>query len=133
MLASPDDDRLFRAVSVDAAPHVVFAWLGNLRAVPYSYDWLDNLGRRSPRELCPGLPELASGQRVMSIFTVEDVEPGSDLTIRMRRGPGHGLFGAVRVTYAMRATEPGSRLVAVLRLGTPLGSLRRRAQPGAAT
>lgn len=69
----------------------------------------------------------------MSIFTVEDVVPGSDLTIRMRRGPGHGLFGAVRVTYAVRVTEPGGRPLAVLRLGTPLGSLRRRGQPGAAT
>lgn len=127
-LSAPQDVRLLRAVSVDAAPEAVWSWLGNLRVAPYSYDWADNLGRRSPRRLRSDLPPLAVGQRVMTIFTAEHVEPGSDLSLRLHQGPGLALFGQVRVTYAVRPDGDGSRLVAVLRLaggGGPLGSLRR--------
>src|SRR5699024_10654236 len=110
------DDRLIRAVSVDADEASVFAWLGNLRVAPYSYDWLDNLGRRSPRELRTDLGPLEPGQRVMYIFTVEAVEPGTAVTIRMLPGLGWRLFGEVWVTYAVAAdtSTRGSRLIAVL-------------------
>lgn len=127
----PGDDRLVRAITVDAEPEVVFDWLGNLRVAPYSYDWLDNLGRRSPRHLRDDLGPWQPGHRVMQIFEAEGVEEGRSVTIRMRPGPGRMLFGDVRVTYAVSALEPGgaSRLVAVLRFratGGTADAVRRR-------
>lgn len=44
---------MYRAVDVTADPHTTYAWLCQLRAAPYSYDLLDNLGRRSPRRRTP--------------------------------------------------------------------------------
>jgi hypothetical protein len=114
----PDFDReLFRAVSVDAPPEVVFRWLCQLRAAPYSYDWLDNRGRRSPRRLTPGLDDLATGQRVMTIFTLVDFAPDDHVTA-LTTG---GVFGDVVVTYRVRPCDGVTRLVVKMRWRFPRG------------
>ena len=41
----------WRAVTIEAPVDIVWAWLIQVRLAPYSYDWIDNLGRRSPRTL----------------------------------------------------------------------------------
>ena len=45
----------WRAVDIAAAADVVWPWVTQLRVAPYSYDWIDNLGRRSPHTswTCP--------------------------------------------------------------------------------
>src|SRR4051794_11253211 len=58
----------FRGAAADAPPPAVFRWVCQLRKAPYSYDVLDNLGRRSPRELTPGLEKLERGQKVMMFY-----------------------------------------------------------------
>jgi hypothetical protein len=94
---------LHRAVHVDAPPGVVFRWLCQMRVAPYSYDLIDNLGRRSPRELTPGLDRLEVGQRFL-IFRLASFEPGEHVTLE-HHGP---VIGDVGNTYSVM---PGTRLV----------------------
>jgi Protein of unknown function (DUF2867) len=91
-----------RAISIAAPVAVVYRWLCQLRAAPYSYDLLDNFGHRSPRTLTPGLEQLAPGQRVMRLFTVTSFTADEHLTIK---SGGH-----TAVTYAVRPEPAGTRL-----------------------
>jgi hypothetical protein len=113
--AAPDE-ALFRGVTVAAPPPVLFRWLCQLRTAPYSYDWLDNGGRQSPRTLTPGLDVLAKGQRVMTIFELVDFEPDRSLTIVNRARDGaRRLFGEVWVSYVIRPGQGADcRLLAKL-------------------
>ncbi len=103
---------MFRGVTVRAGPPTVFRWLCQLRVAPYSYDWLDNLGRRSPRMLTPGAERLELGQRVMGIFDLVGFEPDRHLTLRLRKP---GIFPPLAVSYliAPRGTRE-CRLLAKL-------------------
>jgi hypothetical protein len=65
------EETWYRAVTVYASVERVFRWICQLRAAPYSYDWIDNFGRQSPRQLIDGLERLEIGQRVMTIFRVD--------------------------------------------------------------
>lgn len=80
----PFDDEYYRGLSIHAPDAVVFRWLTQMRLAPYSYDWLDNLGRSSPNRLIPDLPPLAIGQSVMYIFRLLDFAPDRHLTIGLR-------------------------------------------------
>jgi hypothetical protein len=51
----------WRGVRVEAPAAVLWPWVTQVRLAPYSYDWIDNLGRRSPRQLV-GLPEPRVGE-----------------------------------------------------------------------
>jgi hypothetical protein len=112
-LVAERDTALFRAVDVDASSEVVFRWLCQLRVAPYSYDLLDNRGRRSPQHLIAGLEHLEAGQRVMRIFRLVDFEWGRSLTL-LSTGT---VFGRVAATYSVEQLAPGrSRLLAKLRI-----------------
>ena len=110
---------LFRAVDVAAPPQLVFRWLCQLRVAPYSYDLIDNLGRRSPRSLTPGLGALSVGQRFM-IFRLVSFEQGASITLDSTSR----LFGRVALTYRISpGSGAASRLVAKLMVAVPTGPL----------
>jgi hypothetical protein len=102
---------MFRAVDVAAPTATTFRWLCQLRAAPYSYDKLDNRGRRSPQTLTPGLERLQPGQRLQTIFRLAEFEPGRSLTM-VSSGR---VFGRVACIYrAAPAGEGRSRIVVKL-------------------
>ncbi len=109
-----------RAVDVNAPAETTFRWLCQLRAAPYSYDLIDNRGRRSPQQLTPGLEQLEAGQRVMTIFRLAEFEQGRSITLTSRTWT----FGDVVCTYRVEGRGPDrSRLLARLHV-RPNGALR---------
>lgn len=114
-LVDGDARTCVRAVTVRAAPEIVFRWLCQLKLAPYSYDLLDNGGRRSPPALTPGADDLEAGQRVMRIFELVEFAPGDHLTLRMDSPRAVRLFGSIAVSYVVRPEGDGaSRLIAKL-------------------
>jgi hypothetical protein len=103
-------DAYYRAIDIDAEAEIVYRWLCQLKVAPYSYDLLDNFGRRSPRQLTPGVDDLHVGDRFMTIFDLVDFESGRQITLKPRH-PGR-LFGDFAVTYVVGGRpQGGSRLV----------------------
>jgi hypothetical protein len=129
----PSDDyldppvrRLTRAITIAAPPPAVFRWLCQLKVAPYSYDWLDNRGRQSPRCLTPGAERLAQGQTFL-VFNLVEFEEGWSLSgviqPRFKR-----IYGPLAVTYAIHPRHDGScRLVIRLNASatTPFQQVRR--------
>jgi hypothetical protein len=74
----------WRGVHVQAPAEAVWPWVAQVRLGPYSYDWIDNLGRRSPRQLL-GLPEPRAGERFTTaggreVGRIVSVDRGKQLT-----------------------------------------------------
>ncbi len=118
--------RLTRAVTARAPAAIVYRWLCQVSVAPYSYDWIDNLGRRSPQQLTPGAEDLEVGRELM-VFRLVDVRPGSQFTGRGLPG-AERLFGPLAVTYAVEPIdEHSSRFVCRLVIAEPTGLGRLRA------
>lgn len=74
----------WRGVHVQAPAEAVWPWVTQVRLAPYSYDWIDNRCRRSPRELA-GLPEPRAGERFTAVGgralgRIVSVDSGRQLT-----------------------------------------------------
>ncbi|MEV7868773.1 hypothetical protein AB0P17_22365 [Streptomyces sp. NPDC088124] len=74
----------WRGVGVEAPAEEVWPWVAQVRLAPCSYDWIDNLGRRSPRELV-GIPDPQVGEKFTTaggraLGRIASVEPGNQLT-----------------------------------------------------
>ena len=66
-LLPPGAHSTTRAITIDATPRDVFPWLlqiGYGRGGWYSYDWIDNDGKRSVDRIDPALQRLAVGDRI---------------------------------------------------------------------
>jgi hypothetical protein len=114
-----------RAVTVEAPVELSWRWLCQIAVAPYSYDLLDNRGRRSPRELTPGADRLEVGQ-LMMIFELTSFADGHHWT-GVTTPRASRLFGRVAVTYAAEPLdERRSRMVC--RFVTPEHGLPSRAR-----
>jgi len=120
------NDAYYRGVTVRAEPAAVFRWLCQLKVAPYSYDWIDNWGRRSPHALTPGAERLVVGERFMAIFRLAEFEQDRHVTLRM---VGNRLFPEIAVTYeAVPASPAVTRLIMKItaRYGEGLGAQLQR-------
>ncbi len=88
----------WRGVDVGAPSEAVWPWIAQVRVAPYSYDWIDNRGRRSPRELL-GLPEPRVGER----FTTAG---GRELGRIVLVDPGRQLTGTIMGAFMSYVLEP---------------------------
>lgn len=126
-------ERWFRAIEVEASVPTVYRWLCQLKVAPYSYDLIDNLGRRSPRALTEGADRIEVGQTFMTIFELVDFKTDSYLTLKMTDRRALRLFGPFVVVYEIEALDRDrSRLLATLLVGEaaatgPVETVRRRA------
>lgn len=105
--------QVWRGVTVHAPPERVWPWVRQLQLAPYSYDWVDNLGRRSPREL-RDVPEPRPGDAMskvagrLPVGRVVDTAPGEHLTV--------GVMGAL-MSYVLVPEGEGTRLLLKVVLG----------------
>ncbi len=88
-----------RGVDIAAPPGLAFLWLCQMRVAPYSYDWIDNLGRRSPQRLIAGLDDLAAGQTVMTIFKLTSFEKDRHLTLVSKDSGLLPKFAKLAISY----------------------------------
>jgi len=99
-----------RAISVAAPVEVTWRWLCQIAVAPYSYDWIDNRGRRSPQELTPGADRLELGQTMAVVFRLVSFDDGHQWT-GLTSPRGQRIFGPVAMTYAAEPDGDGSRIV----------------------
>ena len=96
----------WRGVTVHAPAERVWPWIAQIRLAPYSYDWIDNAGRRSPTQLSD-LPPPTVGDHFTSVAgrpqgRVLSVVPGEHLTAQ--------IMGAV-MSYVVVPTGDSARLL----------------------
>jgi len=107
----------WRGVTVRARPEHVWPWVGQIRLAPYSYDWIDNLGRRSPQNLL-GMPEPVVGESFTTALggrrfgRIVAVESGKHLT--------GTIMGAV-MSYRLDPVDDGLQTRLLLKVVTAGG------------
>lgn len=109
-----------RCITLAAPPDEVFPWVRQMgfgRAGWYSYDWIDNLGRKSARRIHPEWQHTESGDRIpagpMSFIAEDVVAPHSFVLSTSPRGvPKRLMF---TLAYELRPHLDGTRLVTRMR------------------
>ncbi len=102
----------WRGVTVRAGPEHLWQWVAQIRLAPYSYDWIDNFGRRSPQTL-RGLPEPVVGESFTAAMggrrfgRIVAVESGKHLT--------GTIMGAV-MSYTLMPVDDGLRTRLLLKV-----------------
>lgn len=109
-----------RCITIAAPPHEVFPWIRQMgfgRAGWYSYDWIDNLGRKSARRIHHEWQSVESGDRVPAgpmSFIAEGVNPPHTFVLSITpRGVRKKLI--FTLAYELRPHPDGTRLVTRMR------------------
>lgn len=123
-----------RCIDLAAPPDAVFPWLRQMgfgRAGWYSYDWLDNLGRRSATTIHPEWQDVSTGDTVPGgpiAFEAAIVDPPHAFVLRLpATGAKRSRIGFT-LAYELRSVPTGTRLVTRMRarIDAPGGRLVAR-------
>lgn len=106
--------QVWRGVTVDARPADIWPWLIQVRLAPYSYDWIDNFGRRSPRVL-RGLTDPAPGDAFTRVG--ERFEIGRVLSVAREEHLTASILGAV-MSYVLVPEGASTRLLLKIVMGS---------------
>ncbi|MEY3640976.1 MAG: hypothetical protein RLZZ199_781 [Actinomycetota bacterium] len=110
-----------RCITIAAPPDQVFPWLRQMgfgRAGWYSYDWIDNLGRKSATSIEPHLQTLETGGILPggpADFEAVVVDPPRALIMRLAQKGLATKSTSFVLAYELRDCAEGTRLVTRMR------------------
>jgi hypothetical protein len=120
-----------RSITISATPQDVFPWIRQMgfgRAGWYSYDWLDNLGRKSATSIIDEWQSVKSGDKIPSgpiSFNATIVEAPRHFVLEIQSIGKKSPRLHFTLAYELRDDPQGTRLVTRMRsrIALPLGSL----------
>jgi len=125
-----------RSITIAAPPEKVFPWIRQMgfgRAGWYSYDWLDNLGRKSATTIHDEWQSVVAGDKIPSgpiSFTAAIVDAPRHFVLEIKspskKSPAKKSPKMhFTLAYELRDDQQGTRLVTRMRshINLPLGSL----------
>ena len=113
----------YRGITIEASPKIVYLWLCQMNYAPYSYDWLDNFGIKSPNYLIKNAHRLEKRQTFMTVFPLLAYAPNKHITFASPSNPilAH-LYGQFLVSYVIyKLNSQKSRLLVKIRWSFPKG------------
>lgn len=123
-----------RSITISAPPQDVFPWIRQMgfgRAGWYSYDWIDNLGRKSATRVHEEWQSVVSGDKIPSgpiSFTAAIVEAPCHFVLEVKSLGKKSPKLHFTLAYELREDPQGTRLVTRMRshIKLPFGSLFER-------
>jgi hypothetical protein len=123
-----------RSITISAPPQDVFPWIRQMgfgRAGWYSYDWIDNLGRKSATRVHEEWQSVESGDKIPSgpiSFTAAIVEAPCHFVLEIKSLGKKSPKLHFTLAYELREDPQGTRLVTRMRshIKLPFGSLFER-------
>ena len=120
-----------RSITISAPPQDVFPWIRQMgfgRAGWYSYDWLDNLGRKSATKVHEEWQSVESGDKIPSgpiSFTAAIVDSPRHFVLEIKSFGRKSPKLHFTLAYELRDDPQGTRLVTRMRsqIKLPFGSL----------
>jgi hypothetical protein len=123
-----------RCITIAALPKDVFPWIRQMgfgRAGWYSYDWIDNLGRKSATRVHEEWQDVNTGDLVPAgptSFQATIVQSPQHFVLEVKNGKKMIPWLHFTLAYELRAVPEGTRLVTRMRahINVPGGGLIER-------